>query len=261
MTLFRVSGGCGDFVVAQGSGGFEEPIEHPPQLGRVGRRVVEGRQVGLGVLHRAREDVEAVVKLIERRPRHHQLPFAELELTSPLPRHPVPLATALRAEDPWATAPGADGQRPAAPSAPQLRRCDRLPSPAFCHDEMLALMFQCMRPLGVHHVSLNVDDVKAALAFYVDDLGLTVRTDRPDFDFGGAWLDVGNQQVHLIEGAVPTQRGQHFALEVADLDSAVVDLRARGLTVTDPASVGAARQAFLDDPSGNRVELQQRPHG
>lgn len=118
-----------------------------------------------------------------------------------------------------------------------------------------------MRPLGVHHVSLNVDDVEAALAFYVDDLGLTVRADRPDFDFGGAWLDVGGQQVHLIEGAVPTQRGQHFALEVADIDAAVAELRARGLTVTDPVSVGRARQAFLDDPSGNRVELQQRPTG
>ena len=35
----------------------------------------------------------------------------------------------------------------------------------------------------------------------------------------------------------------------------MAELRARGLTVTDPVSVGRARQAFLDDPSGNRVEL------
>src|ERR1700729_4085824 len=40
---------------------------------------------------------------------------------------------------------------------------------------------------GVHHVSLNVDDVDAALAFYTDRLGLVVRPDRPDFDFPGAW--------------------------------------------------------------------------
>src|SRR5262249_10895811 len=56
-----------------------------------------------------------------------------------------------------------------------------------------------MEPLGVHHVSVNVTDVEAALRFYVDELGFEPRTDRPDFGFGGAWLDVGGQQVHLIE--------------------------------------------------------------
>ena len=31
------------------------------------------------------------------------------------------------------------------------------------------------------------------------------------------------------------------------------ELRARGLTVTDPVSVGRARQAFLDDPRPSRL--------
>jgi len=48
-----------------------------------------------------------------------------------------------------------------------------------------------MEPLGVHHVSVNVRDVDEAIAFYVGSLGMTVRADRPDFGFGGAWLDVG----------------------------------------------------------------------
>ena len=61
-----------------------------------------------------------------------------------------------------------------------------------------------MRPLAVHHVSINVNDVEAALAFYCDTLGLVPRPDRPDFGFGGAWLDAGGQQVHLIEGTTPT---------------------------------------------------------
>ena len=42
-----------------------------------------------------------------------------------------------------------------------------------------------MTPLGVHHVSINVDDVEAARRFYVDILGLTERTDRPAFCFQG----------------------------------------------------------------------------
>lgn len=114
-----------------------------------------------------------------------------------------------------------------------------------------------MEPLGIHHVSINVDDVDAALAFYVDDLGLQVRSDRPDLSFGGAWLDAGNQQVHLIEADVPTDQGQHFAIRVGDLAATVAELRAKGHRVTDPSGIGANQQAFLNDPCGNRVELQQ----
>jgi glyoxylase I family protein len=63
-----------------------------------------------------------------------------------------------------------------------------------------------MTALGVHHVSLNVSDLAAALDFYVGRLGMVQRTDRPDFGIGGAWLDVGSQQVHLIETEVPRTR-------------------------------------------------------
>jgi len=114
-----------------------------------------------------------------------------------------------------------------------------------------------MTPLGLHHVSINVGDVDAALGFYVDVLGLVARTDRPDFGIGGAWLDAGDQQVHLIEAAVPDDRGQHLALRVADLAEAVAELRAVGTTVSDPSPVGTGWQAFLHDPSGNLVELHQ----
>ena len=114
-----------------------------------------------------------------------------------------------------------------------------------------------MQVVGVHHVSINVDDVEAATAFYVDRLGLRPRADRPAFGFGGAWLDAGGQQLHLIEASVPTDQGQHFALRVADLDATVEELRTAGLEVSDASPVGSGRQAFLHDPAGNLVELHQ----
>lgn len=114
-----------------------------------------------------------------------------------------------------------------------------------------------VHPLGVHHVSINVSDVPAALAFYVEVLGLEERRDRPDFAFGGAWLNAGGQQVHLIEAPTPEGRGQHFALAVADLGAAVAELRSAGIEVSDPVRVGSGLQSFLADPSGNMVELQQ----
>lgn len=114
-----------------------------------------------------------------------------------------------------------------------------------------------MRPLGVHHVSINVEDVDAALEFYVGVLGLDVREDRPDFGFPGAWLDAGGQQVHLIGAPVPPPKGQHFAIRVDDLHLVIAELRARGVTVSDAVPVGRSLQAFLNDPSGNQIELHQ----
>jgi glyoxylase I family protein len=114
-----------------------------------------------------------------------------------------------------------------------------------------------MKVRGVHHVSINVDDVDAAVAFYVGTLGLVQRQDRPDFGIAGAWLDAGSQQVHLIGLAPPPAQGQHFAFQVDDLDRVVTELRGQGIEVSDPSSVGRNRQAFLADPAGNQVELQQ----
>ncbi len=112
-----------------------------------------------------------------------------------------------------------------------------------------------MRPVGVHHVSLNVPDVDAGVAFYTRILGGVLREDRPDLGFDGAWIDVGDQQVHLLMGAVPPDSGQHFAVQVDDLDAAIGELRATGVVVSDSTSIGSGRQAFLHDPAGNLVEL------
>ncbi|HEX3781164.1 MAG TPA: VOC family protein [Pseudonocardiaceae bacterium] len=114
-----------------------------------------------------------------------------------------------------------------------------------------------MQPLAVHHVSIAVHDVPAALAFYTGTLGMTQRADRPADLGDGAWLDVGGQQLHLIRSDPPGACGQHFAVLVEDLDATTAELRAAGVAVSDAVAVGAARQAFLADPSGNAIELHE----
>jgi glyoxylase I family protein len=121
------------------------------------------------------------------------------------------------------------------------------------------------RPAGIDHVAVIVPDVPAALAFYVDVLGLRLDDARPELGIAGAWLDTaGGAQVHLIEGEADPAPGsgfRHFALAYDDLDHAVHELRARGVTVSDPTSVGQTgrRQALTRDPWGNGIELHQRP--
>jgi catechol 2,3-dioxygenase-like lactoylglutathione lyase family enzyme len=113
---------------------------------------------------------------------------------------------------------------------------------------------------GLHHVQVNVTDVEGAVAFYTA-LGMRRRTDRPDFGIDGAWLDAGDQQLHIIAAGTPSDLGQHFALEVDDLDAVILALRARGIAVGEPGALGPGlpRQTGLLDPAGNRVELREPP--
>lgn len=110
---------------------------------------------------------------------------------------------------------------------------------------------------GIHHVSLGADDVEASAAFYCEVLGGRLL-DRPDFGFPGAWIEIGGSQVHLIQSAEPPSGANHFALQVADRDAAVEELRSRGAEVQSvDLARGAGKQAFLKDPSGNLIELNQ----
>ena len=86
-----------------------------------------------------------------------------------------------------------------------------------------------MRPLGVDHVAINVDNVAESVAFFTEVLGLSLRNDRPDLGIDGAWLDAGGQQVHLLEAPLPPNLGQHLSLLVSDLDHMVAELRRRGV--------------------------------
>ena len=106
-------------------------------------------------------------------------------------------------------------------------------------------------------MAICVRDAAEAVTFYTDVLGLT-ELPRPDFGFGGHWLDAGGQQVHLMESEGSRSGGDHFAIRVDDLESAVADIRARGVTVNRVDHMkGAGHQAFLHDPSGNFIELNQ----
>lgn len=109
----------------------------------------------------------------------------------------------------------------------------------------------------MHHVSINVSDAERSIAFYTGVLGGTVRTDRPDFAFGGAWINLGATQVHLIDADVPPNLGQHFAILVDDLDDAVDELRGKGFDVANAQVVGPDRQTFIKDPDGNLIELHE----
>lgn len=113
--------------------------------------------------------------------------------------------------------------------------------------------------LGVHHVAIQVADVAAAREFYSEVMGLT-EIDRPDFPVGGVWFRLGAQELHIGEQddhAAPDR--QHFAVQVDDLDAAVSAIESHGVSVRKTGLMfkGAGHQAFVRDPSGNLIELNQ----
>ena len=120
--------------------------------------------------------------------------------------------------------------------------------------------------VAIHHVSLLVSDTRRALDFYHGILGLGVDPHRPDMGFPGAWLQIGDQQIHLIEmpdrvrAATPAAHGGrdwHVALAVSDLDALVSALAGRGIGYT--LSRSGRRALFCRDPDGNAVELVELP--
>ena len=113
--------------------------------------------------------------------------------------------------------------------------------------------------IGIHHVSINVTDVEAALAFYLNILELE-QLPRPDLGFPGAWIKAGDQEIHLlgIDRGRPLKE-QHFALAVTDADSVHAALTAEGFAPSSIRDIpNICRQFFTHDPSGNMIEFNQR---
>jgi catechol 2,3-dioxygenase-like lactoylglutathione lyase family enzyme len=114
-----------------------------------------------------------------------------------------------------------------------------------------------------------VDDVDAAIRFYVDRLGFDeVMHPAPTF----AMLKRGDLRLVLSkpgggpgggaampDGSLPTPGGwNRFAIEVDDIDALLSSLSAAGVPARSGVIDGVGgRQVIVDDPSGNPVELFQ----
>lgn len=119
--------------------------------------------------------------------------------------------------------------------------------------------------VGIDHCSLIVSNTMKALEFYKGILNLELDTSRPDLGYPGAWLQVGDRQIHLLEVPNPDStenrpehggRDHHVALQVSDLSIIIQRLKAAGIVYSKSKS---GREAlFCRDYDGNAIELLQK---
>ncbi|WP_455222029.1 VOC family protein [Kaarinaea lacus] len=119
-----------------------------------------------------------------------------------------------------------------------------------------------MEIIEILHSSVIVQDTKTALNFYQGVLGLTLDESRPDLGYPGAWLNVGNQQIHLLELSNPDPisgrpahggRDRHVALAVNNINELQSKLEQAGLEFS--RSKSGRNALFTRDPDGNALEF------
>jgi len=117
-----------------------------------------------------------------------------------------------------------------------------------------------------------VDDLELAVAFYCQRLGFTEELRSPPafamLYYGGLRLllsvpGLPGAGAALPDGTVPAAGGwNRITVQVSDLDATVHTLSSVGVPVRAGITRGiAVRQALIQDPSGNLVELIEPAEG
>ena len=122
---------------------------------------------------------------------------------------------------------------------------------------------------GIGHVAIRARDLDRVLPFYTDTLGFAEMF-RLHQDNGNLMLVyvrvTDTQYLEFFPNGVgdgPTPREavglNHVCLTVDDLDRVVAQLAERGVALARPLITGrdGNRQAWIEDPEGNRIELME----
>ena len=129
----------------------------------------------------------------------------------------------------------------------------------------------------IEHIGVAVEDLKLALDFYQEALGLSVEEieEVPAQQVRLAVLPVGESKIELLESTSPDgpigrfieNRGEgihHLCFEVTDIERVLARLSASGVRLIDRQprpGAGGRKVAFLHPRSshGVLIELSERP--
>ena len=122
---------------------------------------------------------------------------------------------------------------------------------------------------GFGHAAIKVKDLDATLRFYTGKLGFPemMRLHDDDGSIRLIYLRITDDiYLEVFPGAEtdrapgPNANGvNHLCLTVGDLDDVCRDLQDKGIPLAAAMRTGADgnRQAWIEDPDGNRIELME----
>ena len=109
---------------------------------------------------------------------------------------------------------------------------------------------------ALHHVTIYVEDLARARAFYGGVLGLTEVPRPRSFTFQGAWFQLGPAQLHLmVQAQAEPPSSRHFALQVLDVAEAQRHVENAGVEVKESIPIPGTARFMLRDPDGNLLEI------
>ncbi|MCR6636461.1 VOC family protein [Devosia sp.] len=123
--------------------------------------------------------------------------------------------------------------------------------------------------VGIGHVAIKVTDLDRSLDFYRDRLGFPEML-RLKHDNGETWLVylriTDDQYLEIFPGAENDRAPgwnangvNHTCFTIEDLDGTCERIKAAGIALTSEIKPGldGNRQAWIEDPDGNRIELME----
>src|SRR5690242_3977813 len=113
-----------------------------------------------------------------------------------------------------------------------------------------------MNLTGIHHVSILVTEMDRSIDFYTRVLGLKEVKRPTNFTVAVRWIELGENQIHLIPASEPDSISpRHFALHVDDCDAARAYFRGHGVEARETDPIAGADRFFIADPDGNNIEI------
>lgn len=119
------------------------------------------------------------------------------------------------------------------------------------------------------HIAIKVKDLDVSLDYYTNQLGFPEML-RLHHDDGSVWLVylriTDEQYLEIFPGAENDRApgwnangANHMCWTIDNLDACVADLKSKGINMMAEIKSGADgnRQAWLEDPDGNRIELME----
>ena len=127
-----------------------------------------------------------------------------------------------------------------------------------------------MKIKRVEHIAIAVDSLKQSMDLLRDTFGIDVEYEEQIGQTRLAMLPVGETYLELLEGHGPEsgvtkwieRKGTglfHICFEVEDIDSALAELKAKGVKLRDETpriGHGGARIAFIDPASTGNVLIE-----